>query len=155
MTYKIVPTTEDHMIELSYTMRPADVRECWAANHYTPYEALKHSFYNTNFPKTGLHNGKVICIYGVGKITYLSKEGIPWMLTSNLVDTHYREFLRRGKRLIIDMQKEAVVLINIVDARNYKAIRWLKWVGFTIHPSIPFGPDKMLFYPFIMENYNV
>ena len=155
MTYKIVPTTEDHMIELSHTMRPADVRECWAANHYAPYDALKHSLYYTKRPFTGLYNGRVMCIWGVGKISYLSKEGIPWMLTSDLVDKHYREFLRQGPKLVENIKKEAVVLINMVDTRNRKSIKWLKWLGFTIHDPVPFGPDKMLFHPFIMENYNV
>ncbi len=155
MTYKIVPTTEDHMIELSHTMRPADVQECWAANHYTPYEALKHSFYYTNKPITALYNGEVMCIWGVGKISYLSKEGIPWMLTSHLVDIHYREFLRHSIRLLEDIKSEAIVLTNMVDARNSKSIKWLKRLGFEIHAPVPFGPDKMLFHPFIMENYNV
>ena len=155
MTYTVVPTELSHMEELSHTMRSADVRECWAANHYAPYDALKHSIYHTNRPLTGLYTGKVMCIWGVGKIAYLSKEGIPWMLTSNLVDIHYREFLRQGRGLIEDMKKEAVILINMVDTRNRKSIKWLKWLGFTIHPSVPFGPDDMLFHPFIMENYNV
>ncbi len=155
MTYKVVPTELEHIEELSHTMRPADVRECWAAHHFSPYDALKHSMYYTEKPLTGLYKNRVMCIWGVGKISYLSKEGIPWMLTSNLVDMHYREFLRRGVGLIQDMKKEAIVLINMVDARNKKSIRWLKWLGFTIHPSVPFGPDKMLFHPFIMENYNV
>ncbi len=155
MTYQVVPTELSHMEELSHTMRSADVRECWAANHYAPYDALKHSLYHTTRPKTGLHNDKVICIWGVGKITHLSKEGIPWMLTSNLVNTHYREFLRRGPELVSDMKKEAVILINTVDTRNKRSIRWLKWLGFTVHDPVPFGPDGMLFHPFIMENYNV
>ena len=154
MTYKVVPTELEHIEELSHTMRPADVRECWAANHYSPYDALKHSLYYTDRSFTGLYDNSVMCIWGVGKIAYLSKEGIPWMLTSNLVDTHYREFLRRGCGLIEDMKKEAVVLINMVDTRNRKSIRWLKWLGFEIHPAVPFGPDNMLFNPFIMENYN-
>ena len=155
MTYQVVPTELSHMEELSHTMRSADVRECWAANHYAPYDALKHSLYHTHAPKTGLWNRKVICIWGVGKITHLSKEGIPWMLTSNLVDTHYREFLRRGPELVMNIKKEAVVLLNMVDSRNKRAIRWLKWLGFIIHDPVPFGPDGMLFHPFIMENYNV
>ncbi len=153
--YKIVPTTEDHMIELSNTMRPADVQECWAANHYTPYEALKHSLNYTNRPLTGLYNGRVMCIWGVGRVSYLSKEGIPWMLTSDLVDVHYREFLRSSARYMIEINKEAIILVNMVDTRNRKSIRWLKWLGFTVHDPVPFGPDKMLFHPFIMENYNV
>ncbi len=155
MTYKVVPTELEHMEELSHTMRSADVRECWAAHHFAPYDALKHSLYYTERPLTGLYNERVMCIWGVGKISYLSKEGVPWMLTSNLVDKHYREFLRRGLRHLEDIKKEAIILINMVDVRNRKSIKWLKWLGFTIHPPVPFGPDKMLFHPFIMENYNV
>lgn len=155
MTYKIVTTTQDHMEELSHTMRAPDVRECWAANHYAPLDALKHSLYHTERPRTSLYNGRVICIWGVGKVSFLSKEGLPWMLTSDLVDQHYREFLRRGSKYLVDMQKEAIVLINMVDVRNKKSIRWLKWLGFNIHDPVPFGPDGMLFHPFIMENYDV
>ena len=155
MTYQVVPTELSHMEELSHTMRIADVRECWAANHYTPYDALKHSIYHTDKPFTGLYKGRVMCIWGVGKVSYLSKEGIPWMLTSNLVSQHYREFLRRSPGLLKDMQKEAIVLLNTVDVRNKISIKWLKWLGFTIHDPVPFGPDDMLFHPFIMENYNV
>ncbi len=155
MTYRIVPTTEDHMIELSHTMRSADVRECWAANHYAPLDALKHSLYRTATPWTGMCSNNVMCIWGVGKVSYLSVEGIPWMLTSNLVNKHYREFLRRSPGLLKNMQKEVVVLTNMVDVRNIISIKWLKWLGFIIHDPVPFGPDKMLFHPFIMENYNV
>jgi len=155
MTYKVVPTELSHMEELSHTMRPSDVRECWAANHYAPYDALKHSIYHTDKPFTGLYRGSVMCIWGVGKVSYLSKEGIPWMLTSNLVSKHSREFIRRSPGLLKDMQKEAIILINTVDVRNKVSIKWLKWLGFIIHPPVPFGPDDMLFHPFIMENYNV
>lgn len=153
--YEILPTTENHIKELAKTMRQADIDECWAAHHFSPYEALKHSLYHTDRPQTGLYDGRVICIWGIGKMSYLSKEGIPWMLTSNLVNKHYREFLRRGLKCLIDIKKEAVILVNMVDARNKRSIRWLKWLGFTVHDPIPFGPDKMLFHPFIMENYNV
>jgi hypothetical protein len=155
MTYKIVPTEQKHVEELSHTMRAADVRECWAANHFSPYDALKHSLCHTENPRTGLYNNNVMCIWGIGKVTYLSKEGIPWMLTSKLVEHHYREFLRQGPTLLKEIKKEAVVLVNMVDARNKRSIRWLKWLGFTIHDPVPFGPDDVLFHPFIMENYDV
>ncbi|KKK75405.1 hypothetical protein LCGC14_2874030, partial [marine sediment metagenome] len=103
MTYKIVPTEREHVEELAHTMRAADVRECWAMNHFAPLDALKHSMYYTQKPFTGLYKNRVMCIWGVGKISYLSKEGIPWMLTSNLVDMHYRAFLREGPGLLNDM----------------------------------------------------
>ena len=155
MTYNIVPTTMAHVHELANTMDPCDIRECWAANHYGPYDALRHSLYHTQYPRTGLLDKMVMCIWGVGKLSYLSKEGIPWMLKSNLVQEHPKEFIRRSKLLVKDMFNEAIVLTNMVDVRNVQSIRWLKWVGFDVHDPVPFGPDGMLFHPFIMENYNV
>ena len=150
--YEIIPTTDEHVVELSTTMREADVQEVWAANHLLPYEALKLSLEYTDRAYTSLFNKEVICMWGVGKTTYLSEEGIPWMLTSDLVRIHFREFLRQAPRLLDDIKKEAIILINMVDARNTLSIRWLKWLGFTIHDSIPFGPDNMLFHPFSMSN---
>lgn len=150
--YEIVPTTEEHVAELSHSMRPEDVAECWAAQHLTPYEAIKRSLSYTDHPKTGLVDGKVINIWGVGKTTSLSDEGIPWMLTSHLVDYHIRPFLVESKAALVEMKKEASTFSNVVDARNNKAIKWLKWLGFKMEEAAPYGPDHLPFHQFTMEN---
>ncbi len=150
--YTIIDTTEEHVEELSHSMRPEDMAECWAAGHHLPYDALKISLSYTNSPKTGLVDGRVMAIWGVGKLSQLSETGIPWMLTSVLVEDHYRTFLRYSKRLLDEIKKEVVVFDNVVDARNIVSIRWLTWLGFTIHDPTPYGPDNMLFHRFTMEN---
>lgn len=148
----MVPTTEEHVEELSHSMRPEDRAECWAAQHLGPYEAIKMSLSYTDYPKTGLVDSRVINIWGVGKTTSLSDEGIPWMLTSHLVDSHVVPFLRGSKRALVEMKKEASSFRNMVDARNTRAIIWLNWLGFKIEAPEHYGPDNMLFFPFTMEN---
>ena len=154
VNYTIIDTTEEHVEELSHSMSPEDVAECWAAQHLSPREALRVSMMYTNSPKTGLVNGRVMAIWGVGKVTVLSETGMPWMLTSILVEQHYRIFLRHSKSLLYIMKQEAIVFNNFVDARNVTAIKWLRWLGFTIHDPLPYGPDKMPFHRFTMSNNN-
>ncbi len=150
--YEIVTTTDEHVEELALTMSPEDIAECWAASHLKPYEALKRSLMYTNYPQTGLVDGRVMAIWGVGKLTQLSDSGIPWMLTSHIVEDNFRSFLRYSKDLLNTMKKEALVFENFVDSRNIISIKWLKWLGFTIHDALPYGPDNMLFHRFTMEN---
>ena len=150
--YEIVSTKYEHVHELAANMRPEDIAECWAAQHLEPFEAIRMSCAYTDHPKTGLVDGKVICIWGVGKSTRLSEVGIPWMLTSHLVDSHIVPFLRGSKRALVEMKKEASSFRNMVDARNTRAIIWLNWLGFKIEAPEHYGPDNMLFFPFTMEN---
>jgi len=151
MKYSIVKTIQEHIEELAFTMRPADVRECWAAAHYSPLDALKHSMYFTAHPWSGMVDGHVMAIWGVAKHSFLAKEGIPWMLTSNLVDKHTKEFLKQSKGLLETMLAESSMLINMVDKRNKQSIRWLKWMGFEIGEAVPFGAEQLPFHPFSME----
>ncbi len=150
--YEIVATTEKHVEELSHSMSPEDIAECWSAQHLLPKLALELSMSYTSSPKTGLVNNQVMAIWGVGKLTQLSEIGIPWMLTSELVEKNYREFLRHSKHLLKELKQETLVFDNVVDARNTRAIRWLRWLGFTIHDPLPYGPDNMPFHRFTMEN---
>ena len=42
-------------------------------------------------------------------------------------------------------------LVNWVDDRNTCAIRWLKWMGFTIHEPEPYGVANLPFRRFDMK----
>jgi len=42
-------------------------------------------------------------------------------------------------------------LENWVDARNTKAINWLRWLGFTVHDPVPFGVAGLPFHRFDMR----
>lgn len=150
-TYEIVPTTAGHVIDLALDMRQPDQDEVWAAAHFTPWEALVSSIRYTDTPYTGLVDGQVLCIFGVGKMSLMSNRGFPWMLSSNLVSKHVRAWARGSKVAFAHMTQGVDSLENCVDARYTSAVRWLSWLGFIIHPAEPFGLDQLPFHKFTWE----
>lgn len=148
--YEIVPATLDHVTELALTMRPADVAEVWASNRRRPSEALQGSMAGTRDPKTGLINGRVGCMFGVAEATFLSTDGVPWLLGSTELPRHAKAFLRMSRAYMQETRLSYPVLRNLVDSRNTQSIRWLRWLGFDILDAKPFGPDRILFHPFEM-----
>ena len=155
--YSVVPTTVEHVHQLVATMRTADQAEIWASAHYTPLEGLLASIRLTDETFTGLADGRVLCIYGVGKVTLLSPVGHPWMLSSFLVESHVKAWARGSKAAFAGMiwNSNVMYLRNYVDARYTEAVRWLKWLGFTIHPAEPFGIEQLPFHPFTWGTPNV
>ena len=79
--YGLIATTPEHVEELIETMCQEDVDECWAAAHCTPSEAFKFALRGSRDTITGLANGRVACICGIGIISRLTGTGSPWMLT--------------------------------------------------------------------------
>lgn len=137
-------------------MREADVREVWAASRSSPYSALRQSLEVCPSAKTGLVDGRVLCMFGVSRPTALSLVGVPWMLGTQEIESNARAFLRRSRQAVEDMKRQGFsVLANFVDARNTHAVEWLRWLGFTVNPAIPYGPFRMPFHPFVMECDNV
>lgn len=151
---EIVLGTPEHAKELACNLRPADAAEIWAAAaRRNAYDCIKSSVQLGGQPYTGLIDGKVACMMGVHRHTITSNKGVPWLLTTHLVDQHPRLFLRYCK---IGMEEIKTGwgfdhLENFVDVRHHEAIRWLKWLGFTIHPEAPYGVFGMPFHRFDMR----
>jgi len=62
------------------------------------------------------------------------------------------KFLRRNRNWIDANMKIYDKLENYVDARNTKAINWLKWLGFQFaDETVPYGMLKMPFYKFWLK----
>jgi len=146
--YSLVPTTQEHIEELATTMRQVDRDEVWAANHSTPLRALTNGVSLTEEPFTGLVDGKVVCIFGVSTMSFLSEDGTPWLLGSDLIEENKHVFLRMNRVYTREIKKRYKSLSNYIDVRNTKTLVWLKWLGFTIHDPAPHGPDNMLFRKF-------
>lgn len=145
---QIMRTTAAHVGELSATMRQADAREVWAAGRHTPEQAVKLSVLASRKAMSGLVDGKVACIFGIASPTLLSDVGQPWLLGSDLVEQHAKRFLRLSRGWFEQQKGQYFALANLVDARNDKAIRWLKWLGFSLDEPVLFGPDQLPFRPF-------
>lgn len=149
--YEVVPATDEHAVALAAVMRKADIDEVWAACRFKPLEALRMSMLVSRDPSTGLADGRPVCMFGVGEFgTIIAPRTQPWLLGAEELPKHARTFLRMNRSYIKRVREQYSVLENYVDARNALAIRWLKWLGFDIKEPVIFGPDGLLFHPFIM-----
>ncbi|MCI0525962.1 MAG: hypothetical protein L0Y56_00715 [Nitrospira sp.] len=94
----------------------------------------------------GIADGEVLCIFGVSKVTQLGDTYVPWMLSSIALPNHGRAFLRVSRAVVAAWQNRYPKLVNYADSRYKVAIRWLSWLGFTIHPVEVIGPDRVPFH---------
>lgn len=149
----IVPTLPEHAYYVAEHIRPADAAEMAAGYSLTPLRAIQIGMKVSALSWTGMVEGKVIAIMGVHQPTLLSETARPWMLgTADLDRDDIKfEFLGLSRRVVRAMIKTYSHLENYVDARNAKAIAWLKWLGFTIHDPEPHGPLGMPFHRFEMR----
>ena len=145
---RIEPARPDHVALLAPVMRAADRQEVWASSRSTPAQALANGLAMSSRAWTVFFDGEVAAMWGVAPLALLSDTGAPWLLSSPAVDRHPVTFLRGSRALVDDIQDGYAVLRNYVDARYARSIRWLRWLGFTVEPPVPIGPEKLPFHPF-------
>lgn len=143
-----IPAEVSHVAEIARKCRAADRDEIWAAEKITPEEALLNGLAMSPVTWTGVADGLPICMFGVSPWCILGAAGAPWMIGTTDIKPHARAFLKGSKKALEAMREPYDMLVNLVDARHVQAIRWLKWLGFTVHAPIPYGPFGMAFHPF-------
>lgn len=146
----IRPVEQGDIEELAAYMRQADIDEVAACGH-TPIGALEMSVPRSSQAHTALIGDKMAAIFGVVPLSLLGGIGSPWMLGTDLVASNPGAFMKESASYIRNMLEAYPHLFNFVDARNAKAIRWLRRAGFTLHASVPHGPFGMPFHPFEMK----
>jgi len=149
-----VDSLKEHIEPIALNMRLDDVKEIWASGKRTPQTSLKMSM-SFGKSKTIMLDGNPVGMYGVCPVSFLSFKGSPWLLGTDILRLHSREFLKGCKAIFPDLIKEYKYLENYVDCRNKTSIRWLKWLGFAIMEPEPYGPFKLPFHRFYMENNHV
>lgn len=150
MIIAVIPATADHAADLAPRLRRADADEVWASGHFRPEEALRLSLGLSLMAWAGLVDGVPMCLFGVSPVSLMSGVGAPWMLGAEGLERYAVPFLRRNRTYVAEMAALCPRLENHVDARNALSIRWLRWLGFTIHPAAPHGPFGMPFHRFTM-----
>lgn len=125
----VVPARASHLRRIAAVMRQADRDEIAASSGRSPLSALSYSLRNSSEAWTVLIDGRPEMMFGVGDLNILAGVGSPWLLGSDAVWRHRREFVRRSRWWIDHMLERYGVLRNAVDCRNTASIRWLKWMG--------------------------
>lgn len=72
--------------------------------------------------------------------------GIIGMLSTSDIEKEQKSFLVLGKKWVKSQGKKYKALENKVYSSNVKAIKWLKWMGFTVEKNLGLGDKFLKFY---------
>lgn len=148
---EIVPATLAHAEAMAPHLRQADCDELWAASRSRPLESLRNAVKASHRARAWRVEGEVVCLFGVAPTSRLTGTGTVWLLGTPAVEAHQVAFLRASRPTLGEVIRGYRHLYNYVDARNTTAIRWLRWLGFTIHDPAPYGALGLPFHHFEMR----
>lgn len=149
---EVRPSIPEDAIFMGENMRECDRQEIAAFCGMKPFQAVDFSIRISEKSWTGLVSGEIVVIFGVSSRSILSRRGMPWLYgTDKFGKTHNYEFLQCCRPYLAQMEEGFELLDNYVDVRNTSAIRWLKWLGFTMKGPTNVGPFQRPFYWFYKE----
>lgn len=133
-------------------LRPADAAEIEAVcGTCDMAAAVRKSLDASLLAWAAVADGRLMCLFGVVPLTMTSDVGVPWCLGTTVVDRQGRALTRLAPTYIARMLAAFPVLANGVDARNVKAVRWIRRMGFTVRPAVVMKPGGVPLHPFGME----
>jgi hypothetical protein len=89
-------------------------------------------------------------IWGVSDLSLLGDLAMPWALATDVADKKPKAFYRECKKIIAGLRQHRRNLINYVDGRHEKALRWAERIGFEVGDPVFFGNDRRPFYKISM-----
>lgn len=145
----VEPGDVEYLIE---NIRALDLQEVQAMAGKGRWQKAMHMGVRCSlYAKTCVINGKVAAIIGAGPLSMAHAEGVPWMLGTDQVDENPRAVMALSRQYIPQMLALFPSLVNYVDARNTRSVKYLARLGFKISPPEPFGPYGLLFHKFEMK----
>ena len=86
-----------------------------------------------------------VCLFGVVPLSMLGA-GSPWLLSTGRILEYPRPLLKGGRACVAHMLAEFPYLVNYVDARHVRSLRWLARLGFTVYDPLPYGAAGLPFH---------
>lgn len=94
-------------------------------------------------------DGEVIALLGCAAGgTLMTPRGAPWLLGSDACRRHGRVFIQAGRAAVAQWLERFGALENWTDVRHVESHRWLRRLGFTLHPAQPYGVQGLPFHRF-------
>ncbi|KON64805.1 hypothetical protein KOEU_17750 [Komagataeibacter europaeus] len=127
-------------------LRPADRLEVARTSPLPVALSIRHSIAHSTVAAIMLDDDRPLGVFGLVEPVLLDPSiGCPWMIGTIHLGCHRKLFLRETRRWVQEWRRTHTVLTNRVDAEYSQAIRWLRWLGFTIHDPEPVGVGGALF----------
>lgn len=131
-------------------IRPEDQEEVDALDGSTVEQALEETPDLLGNSFVWEVDGKVVCMFGVTPCEDHEGVGIIWLLATSEFDKYTKMFAIRCKRVFEEVIKDYEYLFNYVYSENKKSIKWIEWLGFTVHDPEPLGREGAAFHRFDM-----
>lgn len=142
----IIPATEDHIAHIAEYMRDEDLAEAYALGYGGALNAVRISLRSATKAWTWMSHGRPGCMFGVSKMSLVSEVSVIWFISTQAVVKEKVHFLRQTKSLVREIVEHQGHLVTVVDARYTKCLRWVAWLGFTIHEAKPIGMNGRMFH---------
>jgi hypothetical protein len=142
-----------HAYDLAEALREADRLEVEAATGRDVLPVLIESI-ETSSEAWAVHvDGRLLCVWGVVPLeeSLLGRVGAGWLLTTDLVERYAKAFWRLCLRLLPGLLERWDLLVNAIDVRHEKAIRWARRLGFNLQAPAPFGAAGLPFCAFTVH----
>jgi hypothetical protein len=135
----IHPITLEAAYEVASNLRPEDRRECVEGHGIVPTIHIPLASLSGFCRYFTVPNGETAGMVGIqgSKI---------WMLCTPAIEKYPLTFAREAKRFINSRAEPC--LWNVVDKRNTVHLKLLKFLGFTFHEELLFGPNNLPFIKF-------
>lgn len=128
---EVVPSRPSHIGTLARRLREIDMVECKAMG-CTPKNALRTGLIGSTLVWTVMIDGRPEAMMGATPISMTDGTGRPWMLMTDVAQTHRKALLRLGRIYTAAMHTHYEALTNWVHADNAQSIRWLSRLGYAV-----------------------
>jgi hypothetical protein len=127
-----------HVADLAENLRAPDRRELEGLTSAPAFSALAFSVKHSRFSRVVLLDERVVAIFGVADLGGCA--GSVWCLCTDLIEEVAVQFARQSRYWIREMRGAGKYksLRNVVDMRNDRHVKWLKWCGAKLYG----GPIK-------------
>ncbi len=142
---QIVPARPAHAELLAPTMRREDVAEVLAFGGFSPLGALLDSLRLSDRAYAVSFDGELAALFGIVPGPFLSREAVPWLLTGEAIERHPVSFWRASREVVDYWAQQYPVLVQWVDARYERALRWAARLGFRVAAPAPLLPGGLPF----------
>ena len=140
---------------LAPKIKQEDIDEIKASDNVTPLEGLTAPFKikgHKTYSMIGTKEEGIIGMFGTVPSLDNPTYGIIWMLGSDEIKNHTKQFLKECPTWIAEASKDYKYVFNFIDIRNQTSRVWLRWLGFKeIRLVNNYGYGKLPFIQFMKE----
>lgn len=149
MILEVVRSEAAHGTWLALHLREADRQELSAGSGETPAQAITRGLEASCESWTILAPEGPIAMFGVCPL--VTGCAAVWLLGSDGIKTHYREFARRSQGIFDDLADRYGLLTNLVHPENTLHLRWLQWLGCEFGTATAHPVSGEPFIPFVYD----